>query len=348
MPFLKRVFFHNTLDKWLIALAAAVGLWVILLILRKVLRRRLAVLARKTATPLDDAAVLLMSRIKGWFSLILSVYAGSLVLKLPPKLVGVLDKVVVMALLLQAAVWGTAVINFWVERAAGAKDAAKRANAGTIGLLKFFARMALWITVLLLALDNLGVQVTTLIAGLGVGGVAVALAVQNILGDLFASLAILLDKPFVAGDFIIVDSLQGTVEHIGLKTTRVRSLSGEQLIFANNDLLKSRIRNYKRMDERRALFTVGVVYETPAEKLAAIPAIVKDVVDGVPNARFERAHFQAIGSSSHVFEVAYWVTSPDYGLYMDVQQAINLELVRRFRKKGIAFAYPTQTLFVQK
>ncbi len=174
---------------------------------------------------------------------------------------------------------------------------------------------------LLLALDNLGVDVTALVAGLGVGGIAVALAVQSILGDLFASLSIVLDKPFVIGDFIIVGDLLGTVENVGIKTTRVRSLSGEQLIFSNADLLNSRIRNYGRMYERRVVFTVGVTYDTPRHKLEDF---------------------------SLDFETVYYVQDPAYNLYMDIQQAINLELYQRFADEGIEFAYPTQTLFLAK
>jgi len=217
-----------------------------------------------------------------------------------------------------------------------------------LGLLNFAVRAVLWTGVLLLALDNLGVHVTTLITGIGIGGVAIALAIQNILGDLFASLSIILDKPFMIGDFIIVDDFLGTVEHIGLKTTRLRSLSGEQLVFANSDLLKSRIRNYKRMAERRIVFSIGVVYQTAPEKLAGITGFIRDIIEGQPQARFDRAHFKGFGSSSLDFEIVYWVTSPDYNLYMDIQQAINLALFRRLQSEGIEFAYPTQTLFLER
>ena len=209
------------------------------------------------------------------------------------------------------------------------------------------ARLILWVIVLLLVLDNLGVNITGLVAGLGIGGIAVALALQNILGDLFASLSIVLDKPFVIGDFVVVDTLSGTVEHIGLKTTRIRSLSGEQLIFSNNDLLKSRIRNYKRMSERRIVFSFGVVYQTPLEKLKAVKEIVGDIIEKVENARFDRVHFKEYGDSALNFEVVYFVSTPDFNIYMDVQEVINLEIFRRFQEEGIEFAYPTSTVYVQ-
>jgi small-conductance mechanosensitive channel len=203
------------------------------------------------------------------------------------------------------------------------------------------------VIVFLLILDNLGVNITGLVAGLGIGGIAVALAVQNILGDLFASLSIVLDKPFMIGDYVVVDTLSGTVEHIGLKTTRIRSLSGEQLIFSNNDLLKSRIRNYKRMEERRIVFGFGVIYQTPVEKLIRIKKQVAEIIEKQEHARLDRVHFKEYGDSSLNFEVVYFVDDPAYALYMDIQENINLELFRRFTEEGIEFAYPTRTLYVQ-
>jgi len=169
-----------------------------------------------------------------------------------------------------------------------------------------------------------------------------------ILGDLFASISIVLDKPFVIGDFIIVDNFLGSVEHVGLKTTRLRSVSGEQLVMSNSDLLKSRIRNYKRMYERRILFTIGVTYQTPLEKLKLIPNIIKDIIESQDEARFDRVHFKEYGNFSLNFEIVYWVQSPDYAIYMNIQQAINLEIYQRFEEQGIEFAYPTQTLFMAK
>jgi small-conductance mechanosensitive channel len=192
----------------------------------------------------------------------------------------------------------------------------------------------------------LDVNITTLIAGLGVGGIAVALAVQSILSDLFASLSILLDKPFAVGHFIVVDSIAGTVAHVGLKTTRVRSLSGEEIVLSNTDLLKSRIHNYKRLFERRVLFGFGVTYNTGYDALAAIPSVVREIVQSIPKTRFDRAHFKDYGDSSLNFEVVYFVLDSDYNVYMDVQQAINLEIYRRFEQARIEFAFPTRTLYV--
>jgi small-conductance mechanosensitive channel len=183
-----------------------------------------------------------------------------------------------------------------------------------------------------------------MVAGLGIGGIAVALAVQNVLGDILASVSIIADRPFVVGDFIIVEDYMGTVEYVGLKTTHVRSLGGEQIIFANNDLLKARLRNYKRMSERRAVFTFGLAYETTVEQIEKVAQWLRDTINTNPRLRLERAHFFKFGESSLDFEVAYWVRDADYGLYMDQQQALNLGLMKLLADNGIEFAYPTRTL----
>lgn len=344
---LEKTFYGNTLEQWLIALLVAAVVMVGLRIIKGVVSSRLRAFAEKTSTRLDDFFSDLLHRVKPFFLLAVALYAGSLFLTLPDDVAGVIRSLMIVALLLQGALWGTGVISFWINRYKEQKlKEEDAATATTFSALGFILRLVLWTIILLLALDNLGVNITTLVAGLGVGGVAVALAVQNILGDLFASLSIVIDKPFVMGDFIIVDEYLGTVEHIGLKTTRIRSLSGEQLVFSNNDLLQSRIRNFKRMYERRVVFSLGVVYQTPAEKLAAIPGIIREIVESQELTRFDRSHFKEYGDFSLNFETVYWVKVPDYNTYMDIHQAINLEIFRRFEKEGIQFAYPTQTLFI--
>lgn len=208
-------------------------------------------------------------------------------------------------------------------------------------------RIVLWSILLILTLDNFGVDITALVAGLGIGGIAIALAVQNVLKDILAYVSILVDQPFVIGDFLTVDEMAGTVEHIGIKSTRIRSLSGEQLIFSNEDLLSSRIRNYKRMFGRRVVFGMGVIYGTPVEKLEAIPDMMREAIEAQPDVRFDRAHFKVFDDSALTFEGVNYVLLPDYTEYMNRQQAINLALYRRFTDEGIEFAFPTQTLHVE-
>jgi small-conductance mechanosensitive channel len=280
--------------------------------------------------------------------LVLAAYAGSLALKLPPKSLPWFTSAAVTVVIIQLAVWAVVVVGYAVNRYQSRNLETAADKVTTIRAVSFIARLMIFAIAGVLILDNIpGVQITALIASLGIGGIAIALAVQNILSDLFASLSIVLDKPFVIGDFIIVDSYLGTVEYIGLKTTRVRSLSGEQLIFSNNDLLTSRIRNYKRMAERRVVFSIGVTYQTSYEVLSQIPSWIKEIIDGQDAARFDRAHFQGYGDFALQFEIVYYVLDADYNRYMDLQQRINLEIYRRFEEAGVSFAYPTQTLYLK-
>lgn len=348
MDLLDRLFYGNSLKVWLFALGLALVSFLVLSALRKIIGHKAAALARRTARQVDDFVADLINRTRPFFLLALSVYLGSRLLSLPASVRSIVDKLVIAGILIQGAVWGNGLFECWSDRLKKQKKEEDAASLATITALGFLVRLVLWVTVLLILLENLGVNITALVAGLGVGGIAIALAVQSILGDLFASMSILLDKPFIIGDFITVDELTGTVEHIGLKTTRVRSLSGEQLVFANSDLLKSRIKNYQRMDERRALFTVRIVYRTPLEKLAAIPAMIKDAIEAQALARFGRSHFKSFGEYSLDFENVYYIKTPDYDTYMDVQQAINLAICRRFQEEGIELAYPTQTIVMDR
>ncbi|PIX14798.1 MAG: mechanosensitive ion channel protein MscS, partial [Elusimicrobia bacterium CG_4_8_14_3_um_filter_50_9] len=197
-------------------------------------------------------------------------------------------------------------------------------------------------------LDNIGIKISAVIAGLGIGGIAIALAAQAVLGDLFSYFSIFFDRPFEVGDFIIIGEFMGTVEYIGMKTTRIRSLGGEQMIFSNSDLTNSRVKNYKRMTQRRVVFKLGVTYQTSVEKLKIIPDIVKKAVEDAGNTVFDRSHFLSFGDFSLNFESVYYVKSGDYNQYMDAQQKINLALKKEFEERMIDFAYPTQLVYISK
>lgn len=346
MTLLERVLFGNSTLDWLIVLGIAIGLAAGLLFARRFLIARLRKLAQATPTPLDDLLLDVLIGTRRLFLILLALYAGIQYLELPARAGRVVDASAVVVLLLQVALWANRGIVAWLKYYLQAKRETDAAGATTVAVLGFIARLVVWALIALLILDNLGFNITTLVASLGIGGIAVALAVQNVLGDIFASLSIALDKPFVIGDFIVVEDVMGTIEYIGLKTTRLRSLSGEQIIFANSDLLKSRIRNYKRMAERRVLFAFGVTYQTPADRLERIAQMVQEIISAQPNVRFDRAHFKGFGDSSLDFEVVYYVLDRDYNVYMNAQQAINLELVRRVEAERIEFAYPTRTLYM--
>ena len=346
MNSLERSMYGNPLTDWLLAGGIVFVSALVLLTARRLIVKRLANYARTTVTPLDDMLAEAVAGTRGMFLVVIAFYAGAQFLDLPSKADRLVTSIAIIVLLVQAALWMNRGIAAWLAGYLRKKKQTDAAGATTVSVLGFIARIAVWALVVLMILDNLGFNITTLVASLGIGGIAVALAVQNILGDIFASLSIALDKPFVIGDFIIVDDVIGTVEYIGLKTTRLRSLSGEQIVFSNADLLKSRIRNYKRMFERRVVFTIGVVYQTTHAKLERIPALVRSIVEQQPKIRFDRAHFKEYGDSALVFEVVYFVLDSDYNIYMDIQQAINLAIFRRFQEEGIEFAYPTRTLHV--
>ncbi len=348
MGFLENLILENTVRDWLIALGAALGVFLLLVLFRRVFQGRLIKLVRKTQTHLDDFLIPLLKQTK-WFSMLaVGLLIGTLFISLPDEIERWFRLAVKLVLILQVGFWGTAVISLYVNRSVESRvEDDLGEDATTLDALGLMGKIALWVILGLVVLDNLNVEISSLVTSLGIGGIAVALAVQNILGDLFASLSITLDKPFVIGDFVVVDDFEGDVEEIGLKTTRVRSLSGEELIFSNADLLNSRIRNFKRLEKRRISFNIGVVYGTPAEKLEQIPAILEEIITPIPDIEFERAHLKTLGDFSLDYSVVYHVLKPEYAAYLDVQQTINLEVYRRFEKEGIEFAYPTQKVVVE-
>ncbi|WP_165797410.1 mechanosensitive ion channel family protein [Solimonas fluminis] len=345
---LEAAVYGGTPKDWLVALGLSAAVALTVYLVKPILLRRLEAQALRSRTQIDDAMVAALRATRLWLVVIFALSIGSHYLTLPDRHGGVLKMVTAAAFFLQLGFWAGAALRFWMDRSR-AKALASNASAATsLSAIGFLAQMVLWTVILLLVLDNFGINITALVAGLGIGGVAVALAVQNILGDLFASLSIVVDKPFVIGDFIIVDNYMGTVENVGLKTTRIRSLDGEQIVFSNSDLLKTRLRNYKRMVERRVVFSFGVSYDTSPEQIERIPPTIRRIIEGQPKVRFERAHFQKFGEYSLVFETVYWVTDPDYNLYMDIQQAVNLEIMRALKSAEVVFGLPRQSLVMER
>ena len=348
MEALHRLLEDNTTQTLLIAAAIAIGTFFVLISVRGFINTRLRTLAKRTTLGWDDLLVEVLGHTYSWMLLLISALLGLQYLALPDTVELRLSQAVMALVFLQLGFWLSHGVAFSLRQRAAAHEANNEgASATALAVAGFTIRLVLWSIIVILILDQFGFNVTTLIASLGVGGVAVALAVQNILGDLFASLSIALDKPFVIGDFIVVGDVVGTVEHVGLKTTRIRALSGEQIVVSNGDLLSSRIHNFKRLEERRIVFRFGVLYETTADQLEAIPNMVRDIIEHTDNTRFDRAHFIAFGDSSLDFEVVYYMLTADYTQYMDAQQKINLALVRRFATEQIGFAFPTRTLHLE-
>jgi small-conductance mechanosensitive channel len=343
---LNREWLGNTVGAWALSAALVLLVTVGLRLVSRWLLVRVERVASATENRLDDLAVELLDKTRTLAILLVAIWAAARPLDLDPRVDATLRVILIVGVLLQAGFWGMGVINYVAQRWRRRQLDHDPSMATAVGAMAFIAKAGLWAVLVVTALANMGVDITAFVASLGIGGIAVALALQNVLGDLFASLSIVLDKPFVIGDFIVTGDVVGTVENVGLKTTRLRALSGEQLVVSNSDLLSSRIRNFKRMAERRIVFKFGVIYDTPPDTLRRIPDTVRSAVESNENARFDRCHFHAFGDSSLDFETVYYVTVPDYNAYMDVQQAVNLELVERFGEADIEFAFPTRTLYV--
>lgn len=337
--------YGNSVAEVLTATGIALGAMLLAAVVRGLLRRRFAD-ARETASEWDDLGLNLAERTRLLLLLLPSLYLGGRVLAAHTAMWPFLRHAATISVIAQSALWASAVVDFWLRRYQKSRAAVEPEAVTTINAFRIAIIAGIWTVAALSAIANLGFDVTALITGLGIGGVAIALATQNILGDLFASLSIVLDKPFVVGDFIIVGEDMGTVEYIGLKTTRLRALSGEQIVIGNGDLLKSRVRNFKRMWERRVVFRIGVVYQTPADVLESLPSVIRGVIEGQPKTRVDRVHFMTMADSALEFEAVYFVEVPDYNVYADTQQAINLGILRAFESAGVQFAYPTRTLHV--
>ncbi|MGN6666347.1 MAG: mechanosensitive ion channel family protein [Trinickia sp.] len=330
---------------WLSAACVAVVTYLALAWLLKIAIARLEVVAKRTSTPIDDSVVLILRGTNRLTLVAAALLISANFLNLPDKWSNRLDHLWFLVIGFQIASWLNRAITLWTQRRLTAQhDVAY--NPVITRMTSWITRALLWTILVLAVLANMGVDITAFVASLGVGGVAVALAVQNILGDLFASLAIGLDKPFEIGDFVVFGDIAGSIEHIGLKTTRIRSLSGEEIVCGNTALLKSTIHNYKRMSQRRIVFGFGITREATSEQLREVTSVVKKAVESAGKTRFDRAHFKAFGASSLDFEVVYYVTDPDYNLYMDIQQAINLELVEEFERMGLSLAFPTHTVHI--
>ncbi|MCF7887941.1 MAG: mechanosensitive ion channel family protein [Candidatus Omnitrophica bacterium] len=344
---LDKVFFKNSVLDYLISLGIFVGFFLLIKIISLVVIKKIKGLTEKTATLIDDLLINILEKKIVPFLYLVSLYVAIQYLELPKTLDKVVEILVIFVLTILTILISIRLVDFGFSsyaRKVGRTESFQNSLTGILKVIKFL----IWGLGLVFFLDNLGFNIAAVIAGLGVGGVAVALAAQAVLGDLFSYFSIIFDRPFEVGDFIIVGDLLGTIEHVGIKTTRIRSLGGEQLIFSNSDLTNSRVKNYKRMEKRRVVFKLGVTYSTPLAKLKEIPKIIEKAIQDTKDTIFDRAHFFSYADFSLVFEVVYYVNSPDYNKYMDIQQEINFKIKEEFEKRDIDFAFPTQTLHLKK
>ena len=342
VDYAKTDFAGNPLWRWALAVATAAATFGVLLLGRALLRRHLAKTAERTGREGHRLLARMVGRLWATTLLITAAYVGRSFLILPndPEALDpadVLRSALIILLLVQMGLWASEFLAWWLERRLRIEPDAHASTA--VVMLGFGGKLLIWSMVFITILKNgLHIEPTGFLTGLGIGGIAIALAAQSFLGDALSSVAIAIDKPFELGDHIAIDHVQGRVESIGLKTTRIRSVTGEQVVISNSDLLKSRLRNFKRMQERRMSFTIGVAYETAPDQLEAIPPMLRKIVEGQENVRFERASFIQFGEVSLVFEVVFFVLSGRYDLAVERQQAILIGVARQFAAAGIRFA----------
>ena len=337
----------NSLTDWLTAAFVAVAVWTALWILRNLIASRYKRYSSGANPTLIRLFAYLIGNTKQILFFAVALDAAQEFLTLPDKIQRGVSAVVLILILIQVGLWAGRSVRFYLEMKERERGA-DRVFSGSLDIINFVSRMLIWSLLFLVGLSNLGVNITALLAGLGVGGVAVALALQNVLGDLFASLSIALDKPFVIGDNLTIDTFIGKVEHIGIKTTRLRSVGGEQIILSNADILKSRVRNFGRLSEQRILATIRVKFDTPADKLKALPQLLENVVREHSQARFERCHLITLGESAFQFELSYFVQQPAVNPILDLQQSVNFRIIDELRRLNLEFAYPVQLAFLDR
>ena len=345
--FLGKQLLGNRIADYFICILVFLAGMLAIKIFRYYILKRLKIWSEKTATTIDDFLVGIIQRILLPLAYFGALYFTINILNLGPRVSKAINIIGMTVLTLFTVHLSIALISYginvyWKKR--GKDKTLERSLNGILRVMK----VIIWGLAIVFFLDNLGFKISAVLAGLGIGGVAIALAAQAVLGDLFSYFSILFDRPFEIGDFIIVGDLLGTVDYIGIKTTRIRSLGGEQLVFSNTDLTSSRIRNYKRMGKRRVVFRIGVIYQTELSQLKSVPGIIENIIKNVNDTIFDRAHFFSYGDFSLIFEVVYYVIGSDYNKYMDIQQEINFAIKEKLEAEGIEFAYPTQTLYVNK
>jgi len=342
--------FNNTGEKYLIALFILAELLIVFKVFKLLIVEKLKKLSKQSDNDVDDFLVSIADSIKFPFYFFVSFYAGARVLELSESIDKFLYAAFFVAVVYQVVIILQRVVDYGIKKIAlKSGEDGKKDKESVIKLASAIIKIALWIIGILLILSNLGINVTSLVTGLGIGGIAIALAVQNILEDVFTSFSILIDKPFQVGDFIHLDQeTRGKVKKIGIKTTRIQNPQGEEIVVSNKDLTSSRLHNFKKMKKRRVVFFLNLVYGTDIKKLKKVPAIIKKVIGKVRGAEFDRAHFREYMDFSLKFEVAYYVNSSKYSDYMNTQEKINLGIYEEFKKEKIEFAFPTQEVIMKK
>ncbi|MCD6270274.1 mechanosensitive ion channel [bacterium] len=349
LNFLSYNLFGNSIKAYLISLIVFIISLFVLIFFKKEIIKKLQKIARKTKTDIDDLIISFIANIKWPLYFFIALWIASKCISIKGKVESYFSYFILAVVIFYLALALNKLVDFSVSRTLEKRKLeGQKVNVSAIDLLGKVVKGTVWAIAILIVLENFGVNISALIAGLGIGGIAVAFALQNVLADVFACFSIYFDKPFEIGDFIIVDSDAGTVEKIGIKSTRIRTLQGEELIISNKELTEKRVHNYKKMQKRRIVFSLGITYDTPTEKLIRVPEIIKNIIDSFGISKTDRVHFKNFGDFSLNFEVVYYLDSSDYKVYMDTQEKINLGIKQAFEKEKISMAFPTQTIIINK
>ncbi len=347
IPFFGEVDFRISLTAVSIFMILTAIFWII----QKIVLINLVKMVSKTKNKLDDIIVGAVKNIRPWVYVLVSLYVSIQVFNLSDRVEFIVTAVFLFSLVWQLIEIATQFVKYFVinflEKDEDGDGIVDLNSATTAHLVTLIAKITLWSLGLLFVLSNLGIEVVSLIAGLGIGGIAVALALQGVLSDLFASFSLYFDKPFRIGDYVVIGSDSGTVEKIGIKSTRLRTPQGQELVISNAELTSARVQNFKKMQERRVVTKIGITYETPQIKVKEVAGIVKRIFEALDGARLDRVHFTTFGDSALIFEIVFYVESSNYAEYLDIQEVFNFDLIKRFAELGIDFAYPTQTIYTK-
>jgi small-conductance mechanosensitive channel len=347
MDYLEIQFWDNTVLDWIKAAAIFISVFIVLKIVKNILVNKLSKIVEGTKSNFDDIFLKVVEQTKDLFLLLAGIYSGMQILNIPESWQGITNKVFMVITALQTGLWLGGFVNYMTSHRE--QEEADKQEKTAVHAFGLFGKIIIWSIIAMVAIQNItGMKMDALITSLGIGGIAIGLAVQNILKDLFASLSIFLDKPFLVGDFIVVDDLSGTVQNIGLKSTRIMTLLGDEVIFSNSDLLESRIHNYRKMERRLVITKIGVATETPHAVLKELPSLFKKIIEGQENATFDRSNLAEFNDYTFDYEIVYHIESADFTLYMNTKEAIYLEIIKRLQEKNVSMPYPTQAVIVNK
>lgn len=345
------IYWQNSLYDYLISFIIFIGVLIVLKIFQVIVLSRLRKLAKKTKTDFDDALIDIFTKIKPPFYFFVALYFAVYYLSFPEIVSTILNVLIIVSVVFEVIQALQRLVDYLVKKQLKKMDGTpegKKQSRAMVKATSLIVKVLLWVLGVTLILANLGINVTSIIASLGIGGIAIALALQNILSDMFNAFSIYIDKPFQIGDYITVGPDSGTVEKIGLKSTRIRTLQGEELVISNSELTSARIQNFKSLEKRRDTFDIGVVYNTTKTKLEKIPRIIKKIMKEYELLEFDRCVFKSYGDSALIFEVVYYVHTSEFGEFAKVKHQMNIDIFTEFGKEGIDFAYPTQTLYINR